>query len=162
MRFIIIGVIVLIIFLISSPSLLKGAFPKGLTPELAEMIQAKAYQWGADPVLVKAHAYVESAFNTRAKNPADPSYGLMQITPALAYDFGLISNWKSPSSVEIDLIYIPEFNLDVACWFIARLHKELPFDGGIQAYNVGLTGYKKGKRVPIYLKRVRKYYAKYS
>lgn len=159
MRFIIAGAILLIGVVLSKTKVFKGG---GLTPELAELIKNKANQWGVDPILVKAHAFVESSFNPRAKNLADPSYGLMQITPALAFDYGLISNWKNPSSVEIDLIYIPENNLSVACWFIARLHKELPFDGAIQAYNVGLTGYKNGKRAPTYLERIKKYYAKFS
>jgi len=158
MRIIILAVVIICLFLFSR----KKIFGGGLSPEIADLIKNKSYQWGVDRALIKAHCFVESAFNPRAKNPADPSYGLMQVTPALAYDFGLIVNWKDPSSIEIDLIYNPAFNLDVACWFIARLHKELPFDGAIQAYNVGLSGYKKGRRNSVYLKRVRKYYAKYS
>ena len=35
--------------------------------------------YGVDPLLIKSHATVESGLNANAVNPADPSYGLMQV-----------------------------------------------------------------------------------
>lgn len=162
MKFIIAGILILGVFLFAKTPMVKKLMGGKLTPELNNLIEYKAQRWGVDPALIKAHAFVESSFNPEAQNPADPSYGLMQITPALAYDYGLIVNWKKPSNFELELIYKVENNLDVACWFIAELHRQLDFDGAIQAYNVGLRGYREGRRNSTYLKRVKKYYAKYS
>ena len=134
---------------------------KGLTPELERLMADKADKWGADRALVKAIARVESNFNPEAKNPADPSYGLMQITPILAQDYSLVKDYKNPSWLEIEKIYDVENNLDVACWFLAHLTRIRPFDSAVQMYNVGQTGYMKGVRNYSYLNKVRSYYDKY-
>jgi len=134
---------------------------RGLTPELDGFIVYKANQYGVDPPLIKAIARVESNFNIRAKNPADPSYGLMQITPALAYDYGLISDWRDPSFYEIERIYDVNNNLDVACRHIAHLMNIRNFDVAIQMYNVGQAGYRNGVRNYDYLNKVRSHYETY-
>jgi len=134
---------------------------KGLTPELERLMANKADQWGVDRALIKAIARVESNFNPEAKNPADPSYGLMQITPMLAQDYSLVKDYKNPSLLEIEKIYDVENNLDVACWFLAHLTRIRPFDSAVQMYNVGQTGYMKGVRNYSYLNKVRSYYDKY-
>lgn len=129
-------------------------------------IQAKiayyADQWGLDPALVKAVAKVESNFNPSAKNPSDPSYGLMQITPALAYDYGLIRDYVNPSELEIEMIYDIDNNLSIACWFMQRLHSKYGFDQAVQSYNVGEAGYKRGTRNYDYLNKIKRYYNEYS
>ena len=51
-------------------------------PDVQDKIKEYANKWGLEFALVKAFAKVESNFNPNAKNPADRSYGLMQITPA--------------------------------------------------------------------------------
>lgn len=130
--------------------------------ELERFIESKAFQWGLDPALVKAIAKVESNWDPNAKNPHDPSYGLMQITPALAFDFGLISDWRNPSSYEIQKIMDVNNNLDVACWFLDHLTSTHPFDAAVQMYNVGEAGYQRGTRNTAYLNKVRSYYEKYS
>lgn len=135
------------------------------SPVAAVDVQAKiikyANAWFLEPALVKAIAKVESDFKPDAKNPADPSFGLMQITPALAYDFGLIINWRNPSKFEIERIFDIDNNLNVACWFLNRL-KKYSFAQQVQSYNVGETGYKNGRRNHDYLNKVKKYYEKYS
>ncbi|MCK4825215.1 transglycosylase SLT domain-containing protein [bacterium] len=129
-------------------------------------VQAKithyANEWGLEMALVKAVAKVESNFNPMAKNPSDPSYGLMQITPALAYDYGLIRDYVSPSELEIEMIYNIDNNLSIACWFMSRLHSKYSFDEAVQMYNVGERGYKLGRRNPDYLNKVRGYYESYD
>ncbi|MBA7497076.1 hypothetical protein ES702_07685 [subsurface metagenome] len=130
--------------------------------DVQERIAYYASQWRLETALVKAVAKVESNFKVRAKNPADPSYGLMQITPALAYDYGLISNYKDPSWLEIEMIYDINNNLSVACWFMSRLHSKYGFDQAVQSYNVGERGYKIGYRNSDYLEKVRRAYEKYS
>lgn len=146
-------------FYLFREKILSGA--KGLTPELERLMASKADQYGVDRALVKAIAKVESNFNPRAKNPADPSYGLMQITPMLAQDYGLVKDYRNPSSSEIEQLYDPSKNLDVACPHLAYLMKIRTFGIAVQMYNVGPTGYMNGVRNYDYLNKVRSYYEKY-
>jgi len=138
----------------------KGS--KGETAELKKLIFLKSRQWGVESALIRAIIKVESNFNPRARNPADPSYGLMQITPGLAADFGLIPDSLHPSNADIEKIYIESNNLDVGCWFLARLLNKYEFNEAIQMFNVGESGYLKGTRNKGYLDRVRKYHGKYG
>jgi len=134
---------------------------KPVAVDVQEKIKHYASEWGLEAALVKAIAKVESNFNPRAKNPADPSYGLMQITPGLAYDYGLISDHVNPSWLEIDIIYDVDNNLSIACWFLNRLSK-YSFQQMVMSYNVGEGGYKDGRRNWDYLNKVEKYYESYS
>lgn len=140
----------------------KGVFSSNLTPELESLIISKAKEWDLSPALVKAHAKVESGFNVMAKNPSDPSYGLMQITPGLAYDYGLITHHENLSRHEIDRILDVKNNLNVACWYIRNLRIKYSFDEAVQMYNVGEAGYNKGIRNLTYLEKVKRYYNEYS
>ena len=135
---------------------------QGLTPELEILLAWKASYWDLDLALVKAVARIESNFNPAARNPLDPSFGIMQITPALAYDYGLISNWRDPSPAEIDRMLDVENNLDVGCWYLNHLINTWTFDKAVQMYNVGISGYYNGVRNYEYLDKVRGYYEKYS
>jgi soluble lytic murein transglycosylase-like protein len=138
-----------------------GIIPPKASIDVQERIAYHASQWGLEVALVKAIAKVESNFNPAAKNPSDPSYGLMQITPALAYDYGgLVRDYQSPSDLEIEMIMDINNNLSVACWFLDRLER-YSFDQQVQSYNVGETGYKRGYRNYDYLEKVRSYYEQY-
>jgi soluble lytic murein transglycosylase-like protein len=148
-----------LLFYFFRKKILPGA--KGLTPELERLMADKADQYGVDRALVKAIAKVESNFNPRARNPADPSYGLMAITPMLAQDYKLVKDYRYPSSFEIERLYDLEANLYVGCSQLAHLTRIRPFDSAIQMYNVGQTGYMNGVRNYDYLGKVRSYYEKY-
>lgn len=134
---------------------------KGLTPELEWLMADKADQYGVDRALVKAIARAESNFNPRAKNPEDPSYGLMQITPMLAQDFGLVKDYRNPTSSEIERLYDLENNLYVGCSQLAHLTRIRTFGVAVQMYNVGQAGYMNGARNYDYLNKVRSHYEKY-
>ena len=134
----------------------------GETPEIRNLVLLKSGQWSVEPALIRAIIRVESNFNPRAKNPADPSYGLMQITPGLASDFGLIADPFSPTRQEINMLYDEANNMDVGCWYLSRLTSKYPFDEAVQMYNVGETGYKKGVRNLSYLEKVKRHYEQYS
>lgn len=128
-----------------------------------EKIVQYANKWRLDPALVKAVVKVESNFDPAAKNPLDPSYGLMQITPTLAYDYGLIKSYTNPSRQEIEMIYNVDNNLSIGCEFLSMLMDKYDFNQAIQSYNVGEKGYIiYGSRNTYYLERVRKYYYEYS
>ncbi len=134
---------------------------KGETADIRALILKKSKQWKVNPAIIRAIIKVESNFNPRAKNPLDPSYGLMQITPGLAADYGLISDPFSPTRQEINLLYDESNNMNIGCWFLAGLLNKYDFDTAIQMYNVGETGYKKGVRNSTYLERVKRHYGKY-
>ena len=143
-------------------SLSLSAAPKAVTHiDVIERINYHANKWGLEVALVKAIAKAESNLNPMAKNPADPSYGLMQITPILAQDYGLISDYKSVSQSDIAKIYNIDNNLTVACRFLKHLSK-YSFAQMVQSYNVGEWGYKTGRRNVEYLEKVRSYYEQYS
>lgn len=129
---------------------------------LLSFIDSKARANSLEPALVKAIAKTESNMNPLAKNPSDPSYGLMQITPGLGEDYGLIKDSRNVDGGDIGLMMNVSNNLDVACWYLDKLLKTFDFDGAIQGYNVGMTGYRNGRRNLDYLEKVRHYYERYS
>lgn len=139
-----------------------SAFQIGATSQILTQITSRAKSWGVEPALVKAIVKVESNFNPKAKNPADPSYGLMQITPILAQDYGRVKDWRNPTQAEINMLYEPAWNLDIGCQFLYRLRKNYSFDQAIQMYNVGEYGYISGVRNSDYLQKVRNAYGIYS
>lgn len=117
--------------------------------------------------LVKAFARVESNFNPQARNfekspeDYDDSIGLMQITPAVAHDYGLITNYRNPAQSEIEKMFDIDNNLNVACRHLKYLHK-YSFTQMVQSYNVGETGYKNGRRNRDYLNKIKGWYDEYN
>jgi soluble lytic murein transglycosylase-like protein len=88
-----------------------------------------ASQYGLDWKLLKAIAQVESNENPLAKNPADPSYGLMQ----LLYPQKLnVDNWPPEN---VSMLYDPDYSVSIAAqilsWNIASFGKWR----GVAVYN---------------------------
>jgi len=129
--------------------------------DVQERIAYHAEQKGLPFALVKAIAKVESNFTLSAKNPLDPSYGLMQITPMLAQDFGFVKDWRNVSAFEVSQIYNIDNNLIIGCGFLKHL-SQYPFSQMVQSYNVGEWGYKTGTRNRDYLDKVKRYYDEYT
>ena len=113
-----------------------------------------------DPSISFSIAMIESSFNPNAKNPNDPSYGLFSLTPALCFDYGLIENYKEPSEEEIKKIYNIDNNSRIGVKHLKKLFSLYPEDQAVQSYNVGITGYLKGKRAVSYLNKYY-YYKKF-
>lgn len=158
--FIVPVVIVALIFL-STKFGAGGIIPPKASIDVQERIEYHAGQWGLEVALVKAIAKAESNFNPTAKNPSDPSYGLMQVSSMLAQDYGLIADYRTVSWLEIEMMMEINNNLSIACEFLKNLSK-YSFDQQVQSYNVGEWGYKTGSRNPDYLDKVRGYYEQYS
>ena len=139
----------------------------GVIPLVQERIAYHAKANDLPKPLVKAFAKVESNFNPGARNfekspeAYDDSIGLMQITPAVAHDYGLIVNYRNPTTYEISKMFDIDNNLNVACRHLKYLHK-YPFSQMVQSYNVGETGYKNGRRNRDYLYKVSEYYGSYN
>jgi soluble lytic murein transglycosylase-like protein len=126
------------------------------------IIAENAKRYGVDPALIRAFIKVESNFNPNAVNPSDPSYGLMQIMPILAEDYGIVRDWRNVTGAEIAMIKLPSTNVRIGTWHIARLLNHYPFDEAVQMYNVGETGYKNGKRASEYLAKITRCYNEYK
>ena len=130
--------------------------------DLDAMIYYAANKYRVDPALVKAVAMVESSLNPYAKNPTDPSWGLMAVMPILAEDFGIVRDWHNPSDAEIAMIRDPQTNLNIGAWHLNRLLEKYTFDESVQMYNVGETGYRNGRRNLDYLSKVKRWYDVYK
>lgn len=142
-----------------------------ILPEIniQKLIEEKAEFWKVELALVKAIIKVESNFDPLARNyerssgDLDDSFGLMQVTPALAQDYGLVRNYRDITNSEIATLFNPSKNLDVGCWYLADLTGRYSFDKAVQMYNVGVTGYLiNGARNLDYLEKVKVYYERYS
>jgi len=141
--------------------LFKGATGRTDQEYVFNLLDKQAKIHDLDPALVKAVTRVESNFNIRAKNPADPSYGLMQITPMLAQDWGYVKDYKNPSPEEIERLYDPKVNTEIGCGQLSYL-SSFGYNCMVHAFNVGLYGYFKGTRNYPYFDLVSKYYEKYK
>jgi soluble lytic murein transglycosylase-like protein len=105
----------------------RGTLPvEGGAGTLEDLYQCHGRQKGLDPMLLKAIAIVESSENPNAKNPADPSYGLMQLLCQPDGQGGCrnqlnVIGWP-PSSVE--QLYDPDYSLHIGAqilrWNIDR------------------------------------------
>jgi soluble lytic murein transglycosylase len=103
-------------------------------PYKQDMIEV-AVDSGVDPFLLAAVTKVESGFDPHARSSAG-AVGLMQVMPDTA-------NWVSQQigfdDFHADLLYQPEVNLLIGCWYLSDLLNE--FDGNITAalaaYNAG-------------------------
>ncbi len=125
------------------------------------LLKQRAYQFNLEYSLVKAVTRVESNFNIRAKNPDDPSFGLMQITPMLAQDYGYVKDYRNPTPEEIERLYDPEINTEIGCKQLKFL-SSYGYNCMVHAYNVGLYGYLKGTRNYRYFELVSKYHEQYK
>jgi len=91
---------------------------------------------GLDPHLVAAVIRAESRFRPDATSPQG-ARGLMQVMPGtgrwVAEQMGL--------PYDDDLLYDPEYNIRVGCWYLAALLREFAGDPvlALAAYNGGLT-----------------------
>lgn len=110
---------------------------------------------GVPVALIKAIIRTESSFNAAAVNPADPSAGLMQTTPATA-------SAMLGRTVTLEELKNPKTAITAGTKFISLLLRKYPHDDAIQMYNLGETRFRKGKRAPDYLEKVLRYEAYYA
>lgn len=102
-----------------------------------DIIEKYSTQYGVDPAYVAAVVFVESSHDSKIESSAG-AIGLMQIVPStgqwIADNMGL-------SHFEADMLFDPETNIKLGCWFISYLIDL--FDGNVQnatiAYNAGPT-----------------------
>lgn len=165
MRILIITMVGIAVFLFSQTI---SGFQIGNKSQILTRIESKANYWGLEPALVKAVVWKESNFNPNALNyersweSFDDSFGLMQISPALAQDYGLIKDYKNLTWTDKRAMFDIENNLNVGCEYMSRLHRKYPFDVAVQMYNTGEYGYNSGVRNFEYLHKVKVQYGIYN
>lgn len=94
--------------------------------------------------LLKAIAQTESSENPNALGDDGRSFGLMQISALVGQSYGMNQ----------DDLYNPDLNIQVGSGFLKEMIDKYGLQGGIQAYNLGETKYKKGFTSPTYLAKV--------
>lgn len=116
------------------------------------LIMEQATKRGLDPCLVAGIIQVESSFNPDAANPADPSFGLMQITPIALLDTQQRGNISA--SVTFQQLRNPEINVEVGTEFlmILRDRHNINFPDEVDAFNAGPD---LNPRVPAYVEKVK-------
>lgn len=155
MGFIFVGIAAILFFFLFKEKLSGAVSTTGTkTISLNDLNEAKINKYDLDRNFVRAIIKVESNGNTKAFNPAGPSYGLMQITPILAQTYGLISDYRNVTQNDIALMYDVSSNSEVGCRFIRYLIDKYPKNTAIQMYNLGEAGYNSGKRAENYLQKV--------
>lgn len=100
----------------------------------------RAHEYGLDPYLVAAVIRTESRFRPDATS-AQGARGLMQIMPETGE--WAASQLKIPYSPE--MLYDPDYNIRLGCWYLAELHREFNGDPvlALAAYNGGRNNVKK-------------------
>jgi len=124
--------------------------------EFGRLIEAKSYQYGLDPALVKAVIAVESAFNPRAVSEKG-ARGLMQLMPMTADELGVTNSFDPEANIDGGARYL-KYLLDYFNWDI---------DLALAAYHAGRMRVVRHTGIPPipathqYVKKVKKVYQKY-
>lgn len=111
--------------------------PAGSTISLNDLYIVYGNRQGLDPKLLRAIAIVESNEDPNAKNPSDPSYGLMQL---LCQDDGAggcknklnVVGWP-PAAKE--MLFDPDYSLDIASQILSWNIRQYGVNKGIAVYN---------------------------
>lgn len=132
----IIALVLLIAILVAGVSYVKNYVEKSMYPiEYSEYIKKYSDEFNLDPWLVISVIWVESKFDTHALSSKDAK-GLMQVTPQTG-------EWAFEklklNGYEDDLLYDPEINIRIGCWYLNNLRTEFNGDMSlvIAAYNGG-------------------------
>ena len=132
------------------------------TNDLDAIIMHNSQKYNVPIPLIKAIIMNESSWQVYAKNPSDPSYGLMGIMPITAQDYGLVRDWKNTTTEEINSIYIPANNIGCGSKLLGGLLKRNSMWIAVECYNVGERGYHElGRRNGSYVSKVKTDYYKY-
>jgi len=130
-RFILIILLFLVIVVFNIKAILRFVFPL----KYENFILEYSSQYKVDPYLVAAVISTESKYNEKALS-SKGAYGLMQIMPDTAQ---WISSYVELNPFNLDLLYNPEINIKMGCWYLDNLNKEFKgqTDLVLAAYNAG-------------------------
>ena len=111
-----------------------------------ELVRKYSILTGISKARLLTHISIESNFNTNAKNPSDPSYGLMGITSLIGKHYAGVKDFE---------LYNPENNIKAGSYFLKDLDRKyrLSPEHIAEIYNLGETKYNAGLRSPDYRKK---------
>jgi soluble lytic murein transglycosylase-like protein len=127
----------------------------------ADLVLMSSRTWSVPSALIRAVIRAESNFDPNAVSGKN-CYGLMQISPILGQDFGLVKDYQNPTSAELGRLLNPQTNINAGTRHLSNLLSLYDFDTAIQMYNVGVAGYNKGYRAGAYLTKVKGFYNEYQ
>jgi soluble lytic murein transglycosylase-like protein len=152
----------LLVYLVFVNTARGGSVTKPSYDKVYERATWHAQSRGLDPALVWGVILTESSANPLAKNPSDPSAGLMQVTPLIGRAFGGL---QGTNAEVLALLLDVETNLRAGTGFLAHLQGRygaaMQVGEWVQAYNLGETAFDKGVRNGIYGNRVLKNMGRY-
>ncbi|HLF51507.1 transglycosylase SLT domain-containing protein [Flavobacterium sp.] len=108
-------------------------------------------KWGIPENVIIATIGIESDGNPNLVGNLK-EIGLMQLLPET------FSDYERRNNVTIFNPFNPANNIDAGSWYLSEVQKNFPLEKWyekIQAYNVGIAGYRKGRRNPDYINRLR-------
>jgi soluble lytic murein transglycosylase len=98
------------------------------------LIRDAAERHNLDPLFVAALVYSESSFKPKAVSKSG-AVGLMQIMPSTAVQ---LAKELKIENFQVEQLYNPKTNLDLGCFFLAKLSDEFKdFQKVLIAYNAG-------------------------
>jgi soluble lytic murein transglycosylase-like protein len=119
-------------------------------------------KYGVPIPIIQAVIEIESSYNQFAKNPNDPSYGYMGIMPIVAKDYGIVNDWTRVTTEEINSIYEVDNNIGCGTKLLQHLLSDHNLATAVEMYNVGETGWNKGRRNSNYVSNFFTAYDKYN
>ena len=134
-----------------------------LAPRFENLIQQWSAAFEVEPAVMKAIIKAESAFDPRAKNPKDPSFGLGQIMPFWFEYFGFpISNVQTPTAADIAMMLDPNTNLHAMARVIDYFQvRGFRFPDQADIYNIGESNWYRMRRNIPYRDRVLGFYKEF-
>lgn len=119
-------------------------------PAAIEQWRPLATKYAASPLVadeILAIIWSESSGKPTAQNPADPSWGLMQVTLPIARHYGSVD---TP-----EMLLDPEINIRIGSAFLGDLKRKyaerFPDGEWVAAYNEGEGNLLRGRQDPAYV-----------
>lgn len=123
-------IFILILTFFNIKNIMKKFYPYNYS----EYIELYSKQRNEDPLLIAAIIKAESNYNVNAKSNKN-AYGLMQLTPETAE---WIAEKIGIENFSLDMLYDPEINISMGCWYVQDLYNEFKDTNLVlAAYNAG-------------------------
>lgn len=130
-------IIVLISIVINAKAIGRKIYPI----KYDTYIKKYSVEYNFNPYIIAAVIKTESNFNKDARSKKN-AIGLMQMTPSTAEE---VSRKMGIKDFNAEMLYDPELNIDMGCWYLNDLRKEFGSNMEVilAAYNGGRGNVKK-------------------
>ncbi|MCY6354947.1 lytic transglycosylase domain-containing protein [Clostridium sp. ZS2-4] len=130
-------IIILIVIIMNAKAIGRKIYPI----KYDNYIKKYSVKYNFNPYVIAAVIKTESNFNKDARSKKN-AIGLMQMTPSTAKE---VSQKMGIKDFEVEMLYDPELNIDMGCWYLNDLREE--FGANMElilaAYNGGRGNVKK-------------------